>query len=148
MSKYQELGAFLKGRHETEVPMTFAEVEAVTGAKLPASAFKHRPWWSNNPNNSVLTRVWLAAGYRSERVDMAAERLVFVKNPSGKANPPSAGGTGRSYAVGNPPRHPALGAMKGTVRAAPGVDLTEPALGPDWEASFEAKWDALGFPRR
>jgi hypothetical protein len=63
--------------------MSFADVERVTGEKLPPSAAKHRPWWSNNPNNNVLTRVWLDAGFESEQVDMAGRKLIFrrVRKP-------------------------------------------------------------------
>src|SRR5579864_9300671 len=83
MSKYEPLGEYLKKQDRERVPMTFAEIERVTGVKLPASATKHRPWWSNNPTNSAMTQVWLDAGYESEQVDMAARKLVFhrVKGP-------------------------------------------------------------------
>jgi len=62
MSKYGALGEFLKRQRGDLVPMTFAEIEKVTGAKLPASALKHRPWWSNNAKNSVMTQIWLDCG--------------------------------------------------------------------------------------
>src|SRR5882757_7476799 len=83
MSKYDALGAFLKNQQSDRVPMSFAEIERVTGARLPPSAAKHRPWWSNNPDNSVMTRVWLDAGFESEQVDMAGRKLVFrrVRKP-------------------------------------------------------------------
>ena len=71
MSKYDALGAFLRNQRNDRVPMSFADVERITGGKLPPSASKHRPWWSNNPDNSVMTRVWLEAGFESEQVDLA-----------------------------------------------------------------------------
>ena len=87
MSKYSALGEYLKRQRRDVVPMTFSEIERITGIKLPASAHKHRPWWSNNPDNSVLTKVWLDAGFESEQVDMEARKLVFrrVRGRSGKA---------------------------------------------------------------
>ncbi len=148
MSKYEALGPFLKAQHVRELPMSFSEIEAITGTKLPPSAYKHRPWWSNNPNNSVMTKVWLDAGFRTEQVDMAGERLVFVRSSEPGSEVPPASNPARSYAIGNPPRHPAIGAMKGTVTVEPGIDLTQPVLEADWEAEFDARWDALGFPKR
>ena len=85
MSKYAALGEYLKRQRGDLVPMTFAEIERVTGVKLPASANKHRPWWSNNPDNSVMTKVWLDAGYESEQVDMAKRKLVFQRVRAAKA---------------------------------------------------------------
>jgi hypothetical protein len=124
MSKYDALGAFLKNQQSDRVPMSFAEVERVTGARLPPSAAKHRPWWSNNPDNSVMTRVWLDAGFESEQVDMAGRKLVFrrVRKP---VDTPG-GGDGREDKY-----HPLFGALKGLMRIAPGADLTKPA-DPDW----------------
>jgi hypothetical protein len=72
MGKYQPLEAFLSGCEADETTMSFEEIEAVIGADLPEAAHTHRAWWSNNPSNNVMTRCWLAAGYRTERVDMAA----------------------------------------------------------------------------
>ncbi|MEA2936481.1 MAG: hypothetical protein QOD74_3127, partial [Variibacter sp.] len=57
--------------------MTFAEIERITGSKLPPKAQHQRAWWSNNPSNNVMTKVWLEAGYETERVDMAGRKLVF-----------------------------------------------------------------------
>jgi hypothetical protein len=128
MSKYSPLGDYLRDRHATEVPMTFAEIEHVIGARLPPKAQGHRAWWSNNPNNNVMTRVWLDAGFETERVDMASRRLVFRRvtdrtPPRQPAAVPAPGGAA--------PAHPIFGAMKGMLRFAPGLDLTHPA-DPDW----------------
>ena len=57
--------------------MTFREIEKITGAKLPPKAQHHRAWWSNNPDNNVMTKVWLAAGFESAQVDMEGRKLVF-----------------------------------------------------------------------
>jgi hypothetical protein len=126
MSKYDALGAFLKNQRHDRVPMSFADVERVTGGKLPPSAAKHRPWWSNNPDNSVMTRVWLDAGFESEQVDMAGRKLVFrrVRKPVDSSGEENSGGREGKY-------HPLLGALKGLMRIAPGTDLTKPA-DPDW----------------
>jgi hypothetical protein len=126
MSKYDALGAFLKNQENDRVPMSFAEVERVTGARLPPSAAKHRPWWSNNPDNSVMTRVWLDAGFESEQVDMAGRKLVFRRVRKPVDSPGSKGGDGREDKY-----HPLFGALKGLMRIAPGADLTKPA-DPDW----------------
>jgi hypothetical protein len=124
MSKYEALGAFLKSQSGDRVPMSFVQIERVTGTKLPPSASKHRPWWSNNPTNSVMTRVWLEAGFESEQVDMATRRLVFRRVRQPAASP-------GERQESKHPCHPLQGALKGLVRVMPGTDLTGPA-DPDW----------------
>jgi hypothetical protein len=120
MSKYEALGQFLKTQNHQTVAMTFADIERVIGAPLPPSAHKHRPWWSNNETNSALTRVWLEAGFKSEQVDMASQKLVF-RRVSPQKPPPSAPGA----------RHPMFGALKGLLHIVEGTDVTKPA-DPDW----------------
>jgi hypothetical protein len=130
MSKYQALGEFLKRQRNDLVPMTFGEIEKITGAKLPASALKHRPWWSNNAKNSVMTKVWLDVGFESEQVDMPGRKLVFRRVRRPKA--PGAEVTSEDSF------HPAYGAMKGLVRVLPGTDLTQPA-DPEWAGRLDAE---------
>ncbi len=122
MSKYEPLERFLRARQAAEVPMSFVEIEGVIGAKLPPAAHVHRGWWSNNPSNNVMTRSWLAAGYVSARVDMASGRLVFRRKAGGPAAAPEP-----APAVDRPGLLARLQArLGGTVKVAPGVDLTEP----------------------
>jgi hypothetical protein len=128
MNKYQPLEDFLAARNEAEVPMTFQEIERVIGAKLPRSAWKHRPWWSNNESSSIATRSWMRAGFRSADVDMAAHRLVF-RRLTGRATPSAVDEEAGAYAVQG--RHPLRGALKGAIRVARGADLTAPA-DPEW----------------
>jgi hypothetical protein len=127
MGKYAPLGDFLRAQFTTLVPMTFDEIEEVTGVKLPPRAQFHRAWWSNNPSNSVMTKVWLEAGFETEQVDMAARKLVFrrVGGASGRVTsaPDSKNGVKKG--------HPLLGALKGLVQIMPGTDLTKPA-DPNW----------------
>ena len=124
MGKYEPLTVFLRTQTKERVSMTFAEIERVVGFKLPASAIEHRAWWSNNPSNSVMTKAWLDAGYQSEQVDMEKRKLVFARmgsTSSGRGPQDQGGRKSRSL----------YGWLEGTVRIAPGVDLTEPA-DPDW----------------
>jgi hypothetical protein len=131
MGKYEPLGAFLRSQRTQEVPLTFSEIEKITGVKLPPKAQHHRAWWSNNSSNNVMTKVWLEAGYESTRVDISARKLVFRrvgKVGTGEGKLPAAAKKGE--------RHPLFGALKGLVRIPPGVDLTEPA-DPDWGKVYE-----------
>lgn len=128
-SKYEPLERFLRSRQTVEVPMTFAEIEKIIGRNLPEKASGHRAWWSNNPSNNVMTKSWLAAGYQTERVDMASRRLVFRR---------IAGTPPHSTAVAPAPSGRQIldrirSTLGGTVTVAPGVDLTAPT-GEEWDA--------------
>jgi hypothetical protein len=77
MGRYDKLKHFLLGAKGTDVDMTFAHIEGVLGRSLPPSAYKHRAWWSNNPDNNVMTKAWLEAGYQTADVDMTARTVTF-----------------------------------------------------------------------
>lgn len=108
--------------------MTFAEIERIIGSKLPPNSPQYPAWWSNNPSNNVMTKVWLNAGFRTERVDVKSRKVVFRRVEEKAAETPSPAKKGE--------RHPLFGALKGLIRIAPGVDLTEPA-DPDWGKVYE-----------
>jgi hypothetical protein len=115
--------------------MTFSEIEQLLGFPLPEKSKRIRAWWSNNPDNSVLTKVWLEAGFRSEQVDMKGQKLVFrriappgLAEESGRFRGESVEGTKK------PRRHPGFGLMKGLMKIAPGTDLTAPTGG-EWGKS-------------
>ena len=130
MGKYSRLGEFLRAQRSKEVPMTFAEIERVIGGKLPPNSPQYPAWWSNNPSNNVMTKEWLNAGFRTEQVDVKSRRVVFrrvdEKLAATTSSPPAKKGG----------HHPIFGALKGLVRVAPGVDLTEPA-DPEWGKVYE-----------
>ena len=128
MGKYEPLSEFLRKQASDEVRISFAQIERIIGAKLPPKAQHHRAWWSNNSTNNVMTKAWLAAGFKSADVNIERRTLVFQKIGRAPASPKDDAATGRA-AVSS--RHPLYGAMKGTVWIAPGVDLTEPA-DPEW----------------
>jgi hypothetical protein len=123
MAKYAELRKHLESAKVARVPMTFAEIERLVGHALPPS-HRDRSWWSNNPNNSGLTRQWLAAGFRAEQVDVGGRRLTFRRPDSGDDEK-----TASADSVAS--RHPIFGALKGMVTIMPGTDLTAP-LGEEW----------------
>jgi hypothetical protein len=146
MGKYEPLGQFLRKQRTQEVPLTFREIEKITGVKLPPKAQHHRAWWSNNPDNNVMTRVWLEAGFECAQVDMEGRKLVFRRVTNSAA--PASGfaeptwkpytSTSKPYATKDG-KHPAFGALKGMIRIAPGVDLTEPAF-PEWADLLDEKY--------
>src|ERR1700682_510954 len=133
MGKYTRLGDFLRAQRSKEVTMTIAEIERVIGGKLPPNSPQYPAWWSNNPSNNVMTKVWLSAGFRTAQVDVKSRKVVFrraeekLTEPTETSSPPKAK---------KGERHPLFGALKGLVRVPPGVDLTEPA-DPDWGKVYE-----------
>ena len=162
--KYDALGQYLKSRAtQSEVRLTFAEIEAIIASKLPSSAYAHRPWWSNNPSNNVMTKVWLAVGFQTEQVDMEGRKLVFhnaakmVRDLEGCSKAQAIHNTIQEMA--EEPReframdakpfghHPLIGSMKGTFTIEPGWDLTKPAMDADelaeWEANLERTADMI-----
>lgn len=130
MSKYEPLGDYLLSQKHDKVPMTFAQIERLTGESLPSS-HQYRAWWSNNPTNNVMTKVWLDAGFISEKVDMSARKLVFRRVRAATSSSKSrrtAVPPGGAVATG---RHPLWGALKGLMRIQRDTDLTQPA-DPEW----------------
>ena len=127
MGKYTPIKIFLAGQKANEVPMTFGEIENLIGQPLPPAAFKHRPWWSNSPANNVMTKAWLEAGYKTERVDMEARRLTFVRGvkQTPAATPPRTSSGGILARVRE--------RLAGSVTIPDGVDVTAPT-GEIWDA--------------
>jgi len=132
MTKYQPLEKYLKDAKKRNIPMSFSEIEAVIGDRLPPSARKHRAWWSNNPSNSVITYAWLAAGYKTAAVNLEAEKLVFEKSRPDAGDTPQGGGTDGP--------HPLFGCLKGLITIPADLDLTQPA-DPDWGARLHGDGD-------
>ena len=123
MSKYDPLLTYLSKSRDESIPMGFSEIENVLGFELPPSSRRQRAWWSNNPTNNVMTQAWLDAGYETANVDMAGEKLMFLKI---EAAPKSKAGK----RVGE---HPLFGALKGMLTIPDDLDLTQPAY-PEWSA--------------
>ncbi len=122
MGKYEPLTEFLRLQPRDRIAMTFSEIERIVGFKLPASAVEHRAWWSNNPSNSVMTKAWLDAGFQSEQVDMAGRKLIFSRSAGAASH---VHGKDAEKPKASAPRS-LYGWLEGTVRVAPGVDLTQP----------------------
>jgi hypothetical protein len=124
MSRYDPLKSFLERQPSERVPLSFGEIEQVLGAALPNSK-RYPAWWSNNPSNNPMTKVWLEAGFVTEQVDPVAGRLTFRRVRPRDAGSNSAPGPGLIAKL--------QGALAGTVRFAPGFDPTEPT-GETWDA--------------
>ena len=132
MGKYEPLGQFLRKQKRDRIPMTFVEIEQVLNAKLPASK-NSRAFWSNNPDNNVMTRVWVEAGFETSNVNTKVGELLFVRE--GLETKPK-NNWEQIY-----------GCMKGVVKFSPGFDPTEPAFDEkDWGDGSIGGYHSLGNP--
>lgn len=151
-TKYHPLFEHLLFSGQGHLSMSFGEIEAVIGARLPPSARKREEWWSNSPSGHSQARAWMRASYRTSNVDLAGEKvdfslegwpegygkvsirsLVAPRQQSGLGEtaqaayePSQAGG-----AQSEQPDHPLFGIWKGKVTLLPGYDYTKPAFEPD-----------------
>jgi hypothetical protein len=73
--KYEPLAAHLEALAARDTTMSFADVEQILGAPLPASARNHRPWWANGGHSQAAA--WMGAGWAVDTVNLASERVRF-----------------------------------------------------------------------
>ena len=67
--KYDPLTEYLVALAADEVTPTFAEIEAIIGAPLPASA-RAPNFWSNASSGIFQVRPWVRAGWRMARTQL------------------------------------------------------------------------------
>ena len=79
-SRYAPLAIWLLQRPlgEEQVILIFKDIEELIRDKLPASARKHRAWWSNHLNNPQAIQ-WWDAGWRVSYVDIEKELVQFTR---------------------------------------------------------------------
>ena len=132
MGKYEPLGQFLRKQKRDRIPMTFAEIERVLNAKLPASK-NSRAFWSNNPDNNVMTRIWVEAGFETEDVSPQSSSIVFHRK--------------KSLSKNSNDWDSMVGSMKGMITFAPECDAnTPPYSSEEWEEierEWSENWDRL-----
>ena len=87
MSKYEPLQTYLARQPSRELPMTFEQVERLLNFPLPRSARTHPQWWSNNVGSHVAVKAWRDAGWKTSRVDVGGESVVFVREAQRSAGP-------------------------------------------------------------
>ncbi|HEV7276572.1 MAG TPA: hypothetical protein VGN80_09820 [Devosiaceae bacterium] len=59
--------------------MDFAEIEALLGFALPASARQYPAWWSNDPSAGRQASAWLTAGWKTQELDLGNETVMFSR---------------------------------------------------------------------
>ncbi|HXQ14419.1 MAG TPA: hypothetical protein VN814_07350 [Caulobacteraceae bacterium] len=79
MSRYEPLTRFLESRRDSQAPLRFSEIEDILDRPLPMSARQHQPWWSNTATHSHAD-AWMRIGWKTSRVNLAEEKVVFVRD--------------------------------------------------------------------
>ena len=77
-SAYEPLRSRLEQISGASVDLSFSDVERILTRKLPRSARDYPAWWANDASHSHA--VWLEAGWKVERANLAAERVKFRRN--------------------------------------------------------------------
>ena len=80
MAKYDALREHLRTRSDPAVRLSLGEVAGLVPGGLPASAYKHPAWWSNDGHAShVQARAWLDAGWMASP-DLQARTVTFLRS--------------------------------------------------------------------
>lgn len=67
--KYYNLFNLLKTCKNTELVLSFTEIEAILGFALPPSAYNYQAWWAND-NSHSHSKAWLHADWKVMRVEL------------------------------------------------------------------------------
>ena len=73
--RYQPLCDYLSGVTAASVGLSFRQVEDILGHPLPASARRHRAWWSNGGH--AHANAWLSTGWHVDSVNVGSGWVTF-----------------------------------------------------------------------
>ncbi len=80
LRKYRPLQFHLERRNGRPEMLTFEDIEQIIGKSLPASATKHRSFWSNdNREEGGAAHAWTRAGYRVAYLDREQKVVRFER---------------------------------------------------------------------
>lgn len=66
--------------NQSEVTLSFEQIERILNDKLPPSASQYRAWWENEVEGShIQARAWMDAGWKVETVQRREEWARFVR---------------------------------------------------------------------
>jgi DNA-binding XRE family transcriptional regulator len=75
-SKYYPLFEYLREQPDSvPLELSFAEIEAIVGHPLPATASTTRAWWANSP--TAQGRAWREAGWLVDYTDFKEKVVIF-----------------------------------------------------------------------
>jgi hypothetical protein len=77
--KYTGLARLLEDESGDYVTLSFAEIEAALGFRLPPSAGRYPAWWSNTEKGHTHARAWLRTGWRTGHVSVSGQRVSFSR---------------------------------------------------------------------
>ena len=78
-TKYDPLRKWLSQADGQRIRLSFREVEAILGFRLPHSARSLAQWWANTHGSHVQAAAWMEAGWRTRDVDIAGARVSFER---------------------------------------------------------------------
>ena len=81
MSRYAQLTLRLLSSQESQVALSFEELDAIVEGGLPNSAKQYGAWWANNASSQPHAKFWLDAGRRASP-DFKGKRTVFTLDTS------------------------------------------------------------------
>ncbi len=80
-SRYAKLAIYLQEQSykNESLQLTFDRIEQIIDSELPASAYKHKSWWANDPVNHVQSQQWLSADWKVASVNLSEQRVKFSR---------------------------------------------------------------------
>ena len=78
-SKYDPFRLWLDRQTEDRIQLSFRDIEAILGFRLPASARSLAQWWANVAGSHAQASAWVSAGWRAREVDVRAEQVTFER---------------------------------------------------------------------
>lgn len=81
VEKYAPLHDYLANCGKDQLTLSLAEIEAILGEGLPASAHTNRGWWSNR-RQAFQSSAWMDAGYKATAIDLKNGQITFAKPPN------------------------------------------------------------------
>jgi hypothetical protein len=80
--KYTPLENYLRDlpANQSEVVLSFEQIERIINTNLPPSAYEYLQWWENEKEgNHVNGRAWANAGWKVESVDFDRKEARLVR---------------------------------------------------------------------